>query len=215
MKHFQHTRKILALLSLFMLQASLSHAQIAKIVWPADPVMTNARVTYNGDLEITPSSTSSARDFDFLAGKWDMHNTKLKKRLENNHEWLEFESKDENFGAILNGIGNLDILKTSFNQYGKAPYEGLTLRLFNPETKLWSLYWVDSNLGTVDPPMVGSFEGNIGKFFCKDTWDGKPILVVFVWNKTDKEAPVWSQGYSIDNGRTWEWNFTNVLHHTK
>ena len=109
----------------------------------------------------------------------------------------------------------MDIYKTTFNNVNKQPYEGLTVRLFNPKTKLWSLYWVDSNLGEMDPPVVGSFEGNIGKFFCKDTFEGKPILVVFIWDRTDKDNPVWSQAFSPDNGRTWEMNLTNTSHRKK
>jgi hypothetical protein len=214
MKNLPYTQKSIILIVLLILQAFWIKAQ-SNIAWPKDPVMTNAMVTSTGELKITPSSTSSANDFDFLTGKWNMHNTKLKKRLSNNHEWIEFESSDENFGPILNGIGNMDIYKSSFNQLSKKPFEGLTVRLFNPETKLWSLYWVDGNTGVMDPPVVGSFEGNIGKFFCKDIFDGKPILVVFVWDKTDKDNPVWSQAFSADNGHTWEWNFTNVSHRIK
>jgi len=67
----------------------------------------------------------------------------------------------------------------------------------------------------MDPPVVGSFEGNIGTFYGKDVFRGKPILVVFVWDKTDKDNPVWSQAFSPDNGLTWEWNFTNVSHRIK
>jgi len=213
MKSNQLTTKITTLALLPVLWASFVQAQIATIVWPKDPVMTNAKINPAGELEITPSATSSANDFDFLAGKWAMHNTKLRKRLSGNHDWFEFESADENSGPILNGIGNTDVYKST-GPDGK-PYEGLTVRLFNPKTKLWSLYWVDSNTGVFDPPVVGSFEGNVGKFFCKDVYQGKPVLVVFVWDKTDKDNPVWSQAFSTDNGVSWEWNFTNVSHRIK
>lgn len=174
--------------------------------------MTNAVIDKNGDLKITPSRTSSPRDFDFLAGKWTMENKKLKTRLDNCTEWIEFESTDENPGSILNGIGNMDFYRASFD--GK-PYEGLTIRLFDPKTRLWSLYWVASDVGVMDPPVVGSFEGNIGHFYCKDVFKGKPILVVFRWDKTDPDNPVWSQAFSPDNGLTWEWNYTNVSHRVK
>lgn len=174
--------------------------------------MINAVIDKNGDLKITASATSSPRDFDFLAGKWTMENKKLKTRLDNCTEWIEFESTDENLGAILNGIGNLDFYRASFD--GK-PYEGLTIRLFDPKTRLWSLYWVASDVGVMDPPVVGSFEGSVGHFYCKDVFKGKPILVVFRWDKTDPDNPVWSQAFSPDNGLTWEWNYTNVSHRVK
>lgn len=178
--------------------------------------MTNATITAAGELEIVPSATSSQHDFDFLAGRWDMHNWRLKTRLNHCTEWIEYESTSDNPGMILNGIGNIDFFRTSFNPVSKEPYEGLTVRLFNPKTKLWSIYWIDSNTGVMDThPVVGSFEGNVGKFYAKDTFHDQPILVMFNWDKTDKDNPVWSQSFSPDNGQKWEMNHTNVLHRVK
>jgi hypothetical protein len=174
--------------------------------------MVNATINSEGELVITASKTSSSSDFDFLTGKWTMDNKRLKSRLDNCKEWLEYKSSSENFGSILNGLGNMDIYRTSYNQVNDKPYEGLTVRLFNPQTRLWSLYWVDSNLGVLDPPVVGSFEGSVGTFYCRDVFKGKSILVMFKWDKTDPENPVWSQAFSEDNGRTWEMNLTNVSH---
>jgi hypothetical protein len=86
-------------------------------------------------------------------------------------------------------------------------FEGIAIRLFNPKTKLWSIYWADSNEVTFDPPMVGSFDGNIGKLYCKDKFNGKDIIVLFHWDKSDLDNPIWSQAFSIDNGKNWEWNW--------
>lgn len=182
-------------------------AQIAK-----DFKMVNASIDAKGDLVIIASTNSSRHDFDFLAGSWTMDNRRLKCRLNGCAEWIEYKSSDQNWGPMLNGIGNVDLYKTSYNQAGNVPYEGLTLRLFDPATRLWSLYWVDSNIGRLDPPVVGSFEGNVGTFYCKDVFEGKKILVMFKWDKTDADNPVWSQAFSEDNGKTWEMNMTNVSH---
>lgn len=163
-------------------------------------------LTEKGELDIQPSATSSANDFDYLVGHWKLADKKLKSRLSNSNEWISFESTVE-MKKILNGIGNMDIYRTTVD--GK-PFEGVALRLFNPNTRLWSIYWADSNIGTLDPPMVGSFDGNIGKFYCKDKYKGIDIIVLFLWDKTDPEHPVWSQAFSPDNGVTWEWNATNT-----
>src|SRR6266853_115724 len=37
------------------------------------------------------SATSGVHDFDFLVGHWRVHHRKLKERLANSHEWIEFE----------------------------------------------------------------------------------------------------------------------------
>ena len=190
-------------------------ARTAAAQIPSDFKMINARIDAAGNLSITASVHSSKTDFDFLAGRWTMDNRRLKCRLNNCTEWIEYQSSDENGGPILNGIANLDVYKTAYNTVDGSPYEGLTVRLFNPKTKLWSLYWVDSNGGSMDPPVVGSFEGDVGTFYCKDTFQGKQILVMFKWDKTDPENPIWSQAFSQDNGTTWEMNMTNVSHRIK
>ena len=104
------------------------------------------------DLNIVASSTSSPEDFDFLTGKWKIHNRKLKTRLNNCIDWVEFEADCE-CRKILKGFGNCDSFKTEFDG---TPFEAITLRLFNPKTKLWSIYWADSNLVVLDVPQIGS-----------------------------------------------------------
>ena len=189
---------------------NFAHAQTT--VLTADPSLPIPKLVFDekGDLKITASATSSLSDFDFLVGKWKMHNRRLNKRLENCKDWTEFDSSDEN-RKILSGTADTDIYSsTEFpGQEGKN-FEGLTLRLFNPKTRLWSLYWVASNSGVMDPPVVGSFENGVGHFFCKDTFKGKPIIVMFRWDARNKDRPVWGQAFSIDNGKTWEWNMYNV-----
>lgn len=156
-----------------------------------------------GDLEILPSSGSAKTDFDFLIGKWAVKNRKLKTRLDGCNEWIEFDATNEDH-SVLNGLGNVDHFKTSFNE---TLFEGLTIRLFSPVTRLWSIYWADSQLGNLDVPQVGSFENSIGYFYSKDVFQDKEILVVFKWDKTKIDSPSWSQAFSTDNGKTWEWNW--------
>ena len=157
----------------------------------------------NGELIIRASPTSSKNDFDFYQGKWKLRNKKLKTRLDNCNEWTEFESTQEMY-CVLNGIGNIDNYLATFDG---VPFEGMSVRLFNPKTRLWSIYWADSNEGILQPAVLGSFENNVAHFFTKDTFNGKQILVVFRWDVTDKENPIWSQAFSADNGENWEWNW--------
>jgi len=195
---------------LFLAICSFAHAQAP--VLTTDPSLPIPKLNFDekGDLKITASATSSPSDFDFLVGKWKMHNRRLNKRLENCKDWTEFDSSDEN-SKTLSGTADMDIYSTTEmpGQEGKH-FEGLTLRLFNPNTRLWSLYWVASNTGVLDPPVVGSFENNVWQFFCKDTFKGKPIIVMFRWDARNKDRPVWGQAFSSDNGKTWEWNMYNV-----
>ncbi|MFL6548214.1 MAG: hypothetical protein ACJ8OJ_05930 [Povalibacter sp.] len=159
-----------------------------------------------GALAIQASVTSSEHDFDFLVGDWKLRNRKLKSRLTHSDEWTAFESRVE-MHQILGGMGNID--KYTELVSGK-PYEGVALRLFNANTKLWSIYWADSNTGALDPPVVGSFVNKVGHFFARDTYKGQNIIVVFRWDARNPQRPIWSQAFSTDEGKTWEWNSINV-----
>ena len=159
-----------------------------------------------GGLAIQVSETSSEHDFDFLVGDWKLRNRKLKSRLTHSNEWTAFESTVE-MHQILGGMGNID--KYTELVSGK-PYEGVALRLFNAKTKLWSIYWADSNSGSLDPPVVGSFANKVGHFFARDTYKGQNIIVVFRWDVRNPQRPIWSQAFSTDEGKTWEWNSINV-----
>jgi len=160
----------------------------------------------SGELVITASSSSSSNDFDYLEGNWKLKNKRLKSRLSGCTEWTPIFETRVVMTKILNGIGNIDNFYDTSNG---NKYEGVAVRLFNPKTKLWSIYWSDSNTGAFDPPMVGSFENNVGHFFCKDNFNGRPIIVVFRWDVRNPKLPVWSQAFSDDNGKTWEWNMIN------
>ncbi len=102
------------------------------------------------------------------------------------------------------GLGNIDNFLAEFEG---APFEGMTIRLFNPKTRLWSIYWADSNTGDLDPPVVGSFKNKIGHFYTQDIFNGKKIIMAFRWDASDHNCPVWRQVYSEDLGKSWEWNW--------
>jgi hypothetical protein len=120
---------------LFLALCSIGQAQ--KTVLTTDETLAIPKLAFdpNEELKITASPASSQRDFDFLVGKWKMHNRRLNKRLENCKDWTEFESSDENV-KILSGTADMDTYSTTEmpGQEGKS-FKGITLRLFNPKTR--------------------------------------------------------------------------------
>jgi hypothetical protein len=160
-------------------------------------------ISSDGKLVITASKTSSRSDFDYLVGSWNIKNRVLKEQLTGSDEWKEFDASQE-FRLVLLGLGNVDIFHTEFD--GK-PFEGLTVRLFDPQTHLWTIYWADSNAMKLDEGKVGSFDGDIGEFFGREVVGGKNVIVKFHWDKRNPTAPIYSRAFTADEGRTWEWNW--------
>src|SRR5260370_2347892 len=116
----------------------LDQAQAQQTVLTTDPNLPTSKLSFdtNGDLKITASATSSPNDFDFLVGKWKMHNRRLDKRLENCKDWTEVDSWDEN-SKILSGTADVDTYSTTDvpGQEGKL-FHGLPFPLLNPTPRL-------------------------------------------------------------------------------
>lgn len=165
--------------------------------------MRGLSVSTDGKLAVTPSETSSKSDFDYLAGRWNISNRTLKKPLTGSDHWSEFLATQE-LRPVLLGLGNFDIFRTELD--GK-PFEGLTVRLFDPQTRLWTIYWADSDSMKLDGGKVGSFDGGQGDFFGCEKVADKDVIVRFHWDKRAPEAPIYSRAFSTDAGRTWEWNW--------
>jgi hypothetical protein len=148
---------------------------------------------------------SSASDFDFCMGTWLGHNRRLRERLAGCDEWDEFEATCVT-NPVLEGLGNVGEFRTDY----QGGFTGLTLRLFDPETRLWAIYWIDTRrCGILEPPVLGSFSDGVGVFECADTFEGRPILVRFVWSDVATAKPRWEQSFSDDGGETWETNWVN------
>jgi hypothetical protein len=160
-------------------------------------------VAPDGKLAVAASDSSSKNDFDYLVGKWNIRNRTLKEPLTGKDEWLEFYATQE-FRLVLLGLGNVDVFRTELE--GK-PFEGLTVRLFEPQSRLWTIYWADSYAMKLDEGKVGSFDGDEGDFFGREVFEGKNAIVRFHWDKRDQQAPVYSRAFSLDGGQSWEWNW--------
>jgi hypothetical protein len=155
------------------------------------------------------SATPGVHDFDFLVGHWQVHHRKLKERLANNHEWVEFEGTLYS-QPLMGSYSNVDDLVL---EVPGAPYRGVALRSFDAKTRQWSIWWLDSRtpLGPLDPPMRGRFENGVGTFYADDTFNGRPVRIRFVWSKITPTSCHWEQAYSPDAGKIWETNWVQDI----
>lgn len=157
-------------------------------------------------MDLKPAPSSSENDFDFLQGKWQVHNRKLTVRLANNNTWSEFESELHMRKTLFGNVENY------YATFAGKPFEGMAIRFFDPQTKLWRVYWVDSNSRAMDEhPVTGSFENGVGKLYANASFNGRPIVVLYQWDATNPSHPKWSQAFSDDAGKTWEWNWEMTL----
>ncbi|MFD1660385.1 hypothetical protein ACFSL4_19785 [Streptomyces caeni] len=146
-------------------------------------------------------------DFDFLVGTWDVANRRLVAPLTGGGEWDEFPGTAVCHGTLFGGAANLD--EIAFPAKG---FSGLTLRLFDPVREEWSLNWVSSRTGLLQPPVHGRFgDDGRGEFHGDDTHDGTPVRCRFIWSGITSASAYWEQAFSTDGGASWETNWTMEL----
>jgi hypothetical protein len=145
-------------------------------------------------------------DFDFEIGSWKIHLSRLKDRLVGSKEWVQFDGTSMT-RKVWGGRSNLEEFETDSPT---GHIEGLTLRVYNPQTHQWSIYWANSkdpDLGQTIIPMVGEFKGGQGEFYDQETWKGRSVYVRFLWSKITPNSAHFEQSYSADGGKTWEVNW--------
>jgi hypothetical protein len=141
-------------------------------------------------------------DFDPLIGSWKYHLKRRLNPLTGSNTWVEFDGSGV-CRKIYDGA-SIDEIEVD----GPTGHvEGLTLRVYNPQSHQWRLYWANKKIGVLDPPQIGQFKDGHGEFFAQDTINGKTILIRFDWTNLTTNSPHFEQSFSDDGGKTWEVNW--------
>jgi hypothetical protein len=157
-----------------------------------------------------PASTASApaardgqHDFDFEIGNWKTHVSRRLHPLTGSTSWVGLDGTTT-VRKVWDGRGNLAELEAD----GPAGHlEVLSLRLYSPEAKQWSLNTANSRGGTLSVPTVGEFRNGRGEFFDQEIFNGRMILVRNVWSEITPTSCLFEQAFSDDGGKTWESNW--------
>jgi hypothetical protein len=152
---------------------------------------------------VETQASNGQADFDFWFGTWKVHNRKLRERLKGCTEWDEFEGTSV-ARPVWGGLANIDEYEADSPS---GHIQGMTLRLFNPATRQWSIRWANSTTGAMDNPMIGEFKDGRGEFYDQEMFEGRSIYVRFIWSDITPTSCRWEQAFSADGGKTWEINW--------
>lgn len=152
------------------------------------------------------NQTDGQHDFDFEIGTWKTHLRRLQRPLSGSTNWVEYEGTSE-VRKVLDGRANLVELKVT-GPAGRI--EGMSLRLYNPQSRQWSLNFANINDGQMTRPAIGEFKNGRGEFYNEDTYNGRAIFVRFVIIKVTDNQYRFEQSFSADGGQTWELNWVAI-----
>lgn len=152
------------------------------------------------------AAADGQRGFDFEIGTWKTQLSRLTNPLSGSSTWVKYEGTSV-VRKIWDGRANLVELKVD----GPAgQIEGLSLRLYNPQSRQWSLHYASSRDGILVPPVIGEFRNGRGEFYGQDTLNGRAILVRFVISDITPTSCRFEQAFSDDGGKTWEVNWIAI-----
>ena len=151
----------------------------------------------------SPSTAGGPHAFDFEFGVWNTHLKRLVHPLSKSTTWVEYDGTTT-VRKVWNGRANLVELEVNGP---KGPIEALSLRLYNPESRQWSLNFANSAGGTLAAPSIGEFHNGRGEFYDQEKFGARTILVRFVITQSGPRTCHFEQAYSDDGGKTWEVNW--------
>jgi hypothetical protein len=170
------------------------------------PLHLQAQQNPNASRPNTPAAPDPQHDFDFEIGTWHTHLKRLQHPLTGSTTWLEYDGTST-IRKIWNGRANLVELEVD----GPTGHiEGLSLRLYNPQSHQWSLNFANSAQGTMSIPTIGEFKNGRGEFYDQEPFNNRTILVRNVFEDITANSYRFEQAFSGDGGKTWEVNWIAV-----
>src|SRR5688572_182642 len=113
----------------------------------------------------TPAQRDGQHDFDWEIGTWKTHLKRLQHPLTGSTTWVEYQGTTV-VRKVWDGRANMVELDVK----GSAgAIEALSLRLYNAESRQWSLNFANSRGGTMTLPAIGEFKNGRGEFYNQDT----------------------------------------------
>jgi hypothetical protein len=145
-------------------------------------------------------------DFDFSIGTWKTHLRRLQHPLTGSTTWVEYEGTTV-VRTVWGGRANLAELEAD----GPGGHlQVLSLRLYDPVARQWSLNAANSKTGSLGTPTIGEFRNGRGEFYDQESFNGRMILVRNVWSDITGDSIRFEQSFSDDGGKTWELNWIAV-----
>jgi hypothetical protein len=151
-----------------------------------------------------PPLNDGAHDFDPVLGNSRFRLHYMLHPLTNSPGWTDMAGAGACYG-VWNGRAQLDTIE--LDSSSGSHIEGLTLRLYNRESRQWRLYWANNRVGRLDPPQIGDFRDGHGDFYTTDTINGKTTLIRYDWSRMGSGTPHFEQAFSPDGGKSWEVNW--------
>lgn len=152
-------------------------------------------------IDATTAPVPEIHDFDFLFGRWTVAHRRLKERGVGARDWDHFPAT-ACCEPRLGGLANVDEIRCP-----ARGWTGMSLRTLDVETREWSVYWINSLDGRLQPPVRGRFDADGCVLEGPDSDGGRSIIARYIWSDITADRARWTQAFSYDEGASWETNW--------
>jgi len=151
-----------------------------------------------------------AHDFDFDVGVWKTDITRRVHPLAGSDETVHMTGV-VTVSKLWKGRAQVEQIEADGPNGGH--WEGMTVFLYDPQARQWSMNFANGSVGKMTPPMIGSLQNGRIQLYGADTFDGRPVKIRAVWSDFTPTSHTYQEFVSADGGATWVLYFTG--HKTK
>jgi ketosteroid isomerase-like protein len=175
------------------------------VLFLAAPCVAFAQSASGGALASAPSRSArdGSRDFDFEIGTWRTELKLLVSPIGEPAEWAQYVGTSV-VSKVWGGDANVVELDASG---ARGRIRALSLRLYDPASRQWSLNFANARGGGIATPSVGGFRDGRGEFHSHESVGGRVRWVRFEITPISRDSIRFVQSVSGDGGRTWTPNW--------
>lgn len=189
-----------------IVDAALMKAPIAGVMRWATAA---ALVVLAGILLLQPAHAARHRrdgshDFDWEVGVWKTHLRVLRQSADGTTAWVTYEGTS-NVIPLWNC--RAEMVELDATGPDGRHIQAINLRLYDPESRQWSLNFANVESGVMGVPTIGEFRDGVGTFYDQEPIGGREVLVRNVWSDITANSARFVQSISDDGGKTWKTNW--------
>lgn len=157
-----------------------------------------------------PALRDGSHDFDFDLGTWKTDIVRKADPLSASNETVHMTGVVK-ISKLWSGRAQVEEIEA--NGPKDSHWEGMTVFLYDPKARQWSMNFASGSVGKMTPPTIGRMVDGRIELYGADTFDGRPVKIRAVWSDFTPNSHTYREYVSADGGKTWILYFTG--HKTK
>lgn len=143
------------------------------------------------------------RAFDFWVGDWD-----IRQRIRREDGTYLALPARTSVSRALDGCALVEHWQGEVQFFWEGmqepePMKAISVRAYDPRTREWNIYWMDTRSRRFDTPYVGNFAGDRGDFYREwETPEGRRIGRIR-FSVVSRDSVSWSLAVSTDERQNW------------